>query len=137
LWSQLIKARANFRCQWDPSGVTCQGAVQAAHIIRRRASGVRTDLSNGRCLCVRHHTWLDQHEEEWAEWVGVDEMRRLRAKADAYTRGELGTGYMFWRQQRQQLTDMMKAMQSHPASAESLLRSKAADALFADNYDEF
>lgn len=106
LHSEIIRRRARNRCEWDPTGTTCDGPIECGHIIRRGASGVRTDLANGRSLCRKHHTWLDQHDGEWAAWVGIDELRRLRARADAYTRGELGTPYMFWRAERGRLTEI-------------------------------
>lgn len=113
LHSKIIRARANNRCEWDPTGATCDyegRPLECAHIKRRTPSGTRTDLRNGRALCKKHHRWLDTNDGEWENWVGIDLLRALNARAQAFTDGELGTPYMFWREERARLTEIAKRL---------------------------
>lgn len=89
----------------------CSGPLQAAHVVRRGSSGTRTDVENARCLCREHHTFLDHHPAEWVAWIGIDEMRRLEAKARAWTNREHGmTPRMFWREERARLQALADEM---------------------------
>src|SRR5690606_22092251 len=107
LHSKIVRARGV--CSWslhhaDP----CAGRLECAHIIRRRFAATRTDLDNALCLCAKHHAYIDSHLAELINLVGVDEYRRLQAKADG---GVAATGLsplMFWRGERKRLTEIAR-----------------------------
>lgn len=111
--SKIVKSRGfcefgdAFNCRDQ-----CEGMLHWAHVIRRPRSGIRTDTSNARCLCAHHHYWLDNHEEEWVAWLGIDEIRRLRAIADAFTLNRCGFGssVLFWRAERARLSAIVEEL---------------------------
>jgi predicted restriction endonuclease len=95
-------------------GGPCAGQLQAAHIIRRRYAATRTDLENAICLCSRHHAYLDSHLYDLicvTDLVyGIGHYHRLQKKADA---GIAATGLsplMFWRGERERLTEIAKRL---------------------------
>ena len=51
LWSQLVKWRADFKC--EKCGSTKM--LHSHHVIRRNNYELRWDLENGCCLCYMHH----------------------------------------------------------------------------------
>jgi hypothetical protein len=99
-------------CELDDTGA-CAGRLECAHIIRRARSGVRTDETNGLCLCSSHHAWLDNHLADLIEHVettrGQGTYRALQAKADAYTEGPT-SALLFWRAERRRLETIAKRM---------------------------
>jgi 5-methylcytosine-specific restriction protein A len=69
-WRTAIIGRAGGRCEWREGGFRCSKAeprhrMFADHITERSDGGALLDLSNGQCLCGRHHT-----------------MKTMRARAD-------------------------------------------------------
>lgn len=89
---------------------SCEGPLQAAHIVRRTRSATATDLNNGRLLCLRHHTLVDDDPTAMLDLVGEAELRRLHDKARAGTRASGMTPTMFWRAERQRLAAIWEAM---------------------------
>lgn len=88
----------------------CLGDLQCAHVIRRRFAATRTDLENGRCLCLRHHTLVDSNPMYMVELVGRDTYERLWLKAQRGVREFSGlTPTMWWRAERERLTGIAKA----------------------------
>ena len=60
--------------------------LQTSHIIGRRYSATRTDLSNLQCLCAKCHRRLTDFPREFSQWItesiGAKEYERLRQKAE-------------------------------------------------------
>lgn len=59
-WREQVIARADYRCEAIENGKRCETAAPARlfadHIVERKDGGALTDVSNGQCLCGRHHT---------------------------------------------------------------------------------
>ncbi len=92
LWSRIVKvggkcaargvigfgnaiATVNFY-HW-PSEVrelasTCDGPLDAAHVVPRRHRSVRWDPENGRPLCRAHHRYFTDHEKAWRDFIGPE-----------------------------------------------------------------
>lgn len=99
------------RCEAEGMfGVECMGALQCAHVIPRRFAATRTDLANGRSLCLRHHHHVDSFPGDMVELVGRDTYDALRIKAERGVRefADL-TPMMWWRQERERLTEIARA----------------------------
>ena len=64
--------------------------LQVSHIISRRYSATRTDLSNLQILCARCHIYLTAWPREFSHWItqsiGSEEYDRLKLKAEAVTK---------------------------------------------------
>lgn len=73
-WSLIIRSRGaceypgcGYSCSCDnfPQGHRSDCKLDAAHIIRRgRGAWVRTDISNGLCMCKTHHSLIDNYADE-------------------------------------------------------------------------
>ncbi len=105
-FSKLVRARgACERC-----GRT--EFLQCAHIVSRRYSSVRVDLSNALCLDARCHRYFTDHPVEWTEWldrhIGRDEYLRLKARAEAG--GKFGKS--FWESEAERLEHLVKVMEA-------------------------
>lgn len=88
----------------------CAGDLQCCHIIRRARAATRTDLTNAIAGCARHHAYIDSHLAALIEYVGLREYERLQRKADAGIQGTGLTPYSFWKQERQELTELARKM---------------------------
>lgn len=53
-WRAFVIARVGGRCQWPGCGTTI-GRMYADHIQERSDGGADLDVTNGQCLCHRHH----------------------------------------------------------------------------------
>lgn len=60
-WRRAVIARAGQRCQWEGCMVV-GGLLYADHVVEIRDGGAKLDLSNGQCLCPKHHA-LKTHQE--------------------------------------------------------------------------
>ncbi|MES0168232.1 HNH endonuclease [Mesorhizobium sp. M0027] len=59
-WRNQVLKRAGYRCQAIDEGrrcyVTAPARLFADHIKERKDGGAPLDVTNGQCLCGRHHT---------------------------------------------------------------------------------
>jgi len=70
LWSQLVKWRADYKCEYCGSTVR----LHSHHVIRRGKYQLRWDLENGVCLCQRHHMYdsdFSAHKDgaRFTQWI--------------------------------------------------------------------
>jgi len=92
LWSEIVKQRAGYRCEFRVPGVRCKKTtyLNAHHIFSRSNLSVRWDLDNGVCLCSGHHTLNNNSAHkapvEFIEWIkemwGLEWYEDLRKKAN-------------------------------------------------------
>jgi 5-methylcytosine-specific restriction protein A len=59
-WREAVLQRAGYRCEWVERGVRCERTSSthrmfADHVVERQDGGAALDVTNGRCLCARHH----------------------------------------------------------------------------------
>ena len=70
LWSDKVKERANFKCEYCG---TKDKRLNSHHIFSRSNKSVRWDLDNGLCLCVSHHSLgnFSAHKNpfEFSDWI--------------------------------------------------------------------
>jgi len=52
LWSELVKWRADYQCEYCGKNTS----LHSHHIFSRSNHHLRWDLENGACLCALHHT---------------------------------------------------------------------------------
>lgn len=85
-WSDEVKQRANFKCEYCQSKVT----LNSHHIFSRSNRSVRWYLGNGVCLCSLHHVFSStfsahQSPAEFIEFIkekrGEKWYNELRKKA--------------------------------------------------------
>ena len=61
-FSQVVRSRAGWRCEWVENGERCRRSAAngdrmiADHIIERADGGALFDVANGCCLCTPHNT---------------------------------------------------------------------------------
>lgn len=92
LWSQIVKARAEYSCE------KCKrkGYLNAHHVITRSVKVLRWEVDNGVCLCPGCHTLssdFSAHKTpiEFVDWFGRDrydalvERKRNHLKTDIAT----------------------------------------------------
>ena len=85
-WSELIKARAGYKCAYCGS----EGRLNSHHIYSRSNRSVRWDVNNGICLCVTHHTFgnFSAHKspldfDDWLrDYKGNATIDKLRLKSN-------------------------------------------------------
>lgn len=102
IWSQLVRHRANGACE------RCRqpGRLEAAHVISRKYSCLRTDLRNGMALCPACHR--AQHDGLWhaGEVIGW----RLYEELRTYTRDNtpFHAPKHYWVEERDRLKKLAK-----------------------------
>lgn len=68
LFSKVI--RSQNLCEAESyGGRRCAGRLEAAHIISRRFSAIRTDTRNAFCLCSAHHRRFHDFPREFSRFV--------------------------------------------------------------------
>ena len=94
LWSFIIKARANWRCELvGKDHIRCTDVMQAAHLYTRGVPKIRHDLRNGKCLCSGHHVWYTMNEHAWQEVcnkVWGEDYRDLNLYRQIVTKPDIG-----------------------------------------------
>lgn len=64
--------------------------LQTSHILSRRFSATRTDVSNAQCLCAKCHRYFTDHPVEFTRWlfdtIGEAEYDRLKRKSEQVTK---------------------------------------------------
>lgn len=65
LWAKAVKFRAWESCEKCGKHET----LQAHHVIGRRNKTLRHIVSNGCCLCAKHHMWAEQNGVDFAKWI--------------------------------------------------------------------
>jgi hypothetical protein len=67
LWRKSIKKRDKNTCQWPNCGSRLK--VHAHHILPwSQYPGLRYHLSNGICLCKKHHDFIKNDETSYANF---------------------------------------------------------------------
>ncbi|MCK4320968.1 hypothetical protein KAX08_00395 [candidate division WOR-3 bacterium] len=92
LWAEIIKKRADYRCEYREPANRCKKMtyLNTHHIFSRSNLSVRWDLDNGVCLCSGHHTLNNNSAHkapaEFIEWIkemwGIEWYENLRKKAN-------------------------------------------------------
>ena len=72
-WSELVKLKANNRCEYCGS----PNNLQSHHIHTRKKKSTRWHIENGVCLCEDHHVYSPEFsahrtEKEFMEWLEND-----------------------------------------------------------------
>jgi hypothetical protein len=65
LWSQAVKTRAGKQCEM----CLTTSSLQSHHVIGRRNKTLRHIVSNGCCLCAKHHFFAEQNGVKFAQWI--------------------------------------------------------------------
>lgn len=64
--------------------------LQTSHIVSRRYSATRCDLSNVQCLCAKCHRFYTEWPKEFSRWItesiGVEKYEELKQKAEQPTK---------------------------------------------------
>lgn len=92
LWSEKVKEKAGYICEYGLNGEECRGRLESAHIVGRASVtggrstrwgawiGDKYDL-NGMSLCIHHHQHYDNHgplhEKIFNNLVGVERKEKL------------------------------------------------------------
>lgn len=62
-WTEMVKKRAGYKCEMADD--KCSGELHAHHIIPRAADPAKQyDITNGMCLCARHHKMIHKFMED-------------------------------------------------------------------------
>jgi len=56
LWQELVKARANYKCEWWGCNKGKGGYLNSHHLFSKSHQSTKFDLENGMCLCSGHHS---------------------------------------------------------------------------------
>ena len=69
-WREIVKNRAGMKCEKCGKDKN----LNAHHIFGRRNKAVRWEISNGCCLCAKHHTFSStfsahQAPTAFSEWI--------------------------------------------------------------------
>ncbi len=68
LWSECVKVRDNFTCQWP--GCPALGAeLNSCHVFTRSIKHMRHLLANGICLCEYCHDWSHLNVKAFRDWL--------------------------------------------------------------------
>lgn len=106
LFSQYIRARANWRCERCGNKPAKRG-LHTHHHIRRRNHSVRWDPDNCFALCYGCHQYLSEHPEEDRQFamskLGDDRYQMLRARANIVTKPDMEAIRLWLEQELQNL----------------------------------
>jgi hypothetical protein len=104
LFSKVVRSRGY--CESDRPNHS--GNLQCAHIISRSYKAVRTDESNGLCLCQGCHMYFTHHPLEFEIWVSTKWPARwetIRGQALMYDRID-------WKFEVERLNQMLRSVVS-------------------------
>lgn len=65
LWRKAVKIKARNKCELCPMTFD----LEAHHVVRRGIIILRWFLSNGVCLCPRHHRFAHSYRKIFEEWM--------------------------------------------------------------------
>lgn len=102
LYSQIIRAPGY--C----SGCGSLDNLQCAHIVSRRFSATRTDLTNAYCLCAKCHFYYTLWPKEFSKFItehtGTEVYEELKRKAETVTKVD-------WKSEYERLLEVAKYLQ--------------------------
>jgi len=85
LFSQVVRARANYTCEYCGQQPKARG-MHCSHFHSRRKKSVRWNLDNAACLCMGCHTYLDGNPYVHTEWfkkrLGSVKFEQLNIRAE-------------------------------------------------------
>jgi len=97
LWSELVKIKAGYRCEYSNKS----NALNSHHIYSRSKKSTRWDIENGVCLTASHHvlsSGFSAHKTptEFVEWIKIkrgnlwyNELRKRASQTKKWTIGDM------------------------------------------------
>lgn len=88
LWSQLVRARAEFCCERCGPEVNVS-VLHAHHVYSRRDYRLRFEPRNGTCLCYRCHRWAEGFPFAFTDWFREHRADDVEFLAERHRAGPL------------------------------------------------